>query len=112
MTFLSCHFVFGSYCLDYGAHLGGAIVFVALLKEFAIGHRLRKFQWVGVFWNLVSIILVGLTALLSSSKGSGVPSESAPQDSALTGVVLILAGAFVQSLQYAFGELYLFLLVQ
>lgn len=85
-------------------------MFVALLKQFVIGHRLYKYQWMGVFWNVMSIVVVGATAMLS------VPSEATKADdgsasalqsrynSPLTGVVLILLGAFVQSLQYAFEE--------
>ena len=51
-------------------------------------------MWVGVGLNVVSIVLVGATAQ-SSESGQGDP---------LVGVALILAGAFVQSLQYAFEE--------
>lgn len=138
---------------------GGAIVFVALLKQFMLGDKLKKFMWVGVFWNVMSIVLVGITAMLAATYGStGVPSTddssshyapappvttddsmTAPIDghhghhshhshdsqdqamaygsdpmlgdsetgggnNALLGVTLILLGAMVQSLQYAFEE--------
>ncbi|CAM9258013.1 unnamed protein product, partial [Ectocarpus fasciculatus] len=78
---------------------GSAIVFVAILKHFALGDKLRKFMWVGGGWNVVSIILVGLVAILTASD-----SETTESSSAVRGVTLILAGAFVQSLQYAFEE--------
>ena len=81
---------------------GGAIVFVALLKHYMLKDKLKKFMWVGVFWNVVSIVLVGATALLSPSDGSGETPGYAPDP--LLGVSLVLAGAFVQSLQYAFEE--------
>ena len=77
---------------------GSAIIFVAILKEFVLKDKLRTYQWVGVAWNVVSIILVGLTALLSASDD-----EDGPQNP-LLGVTLILCGALVQSLQYAFEE--------
>jgi drug/metabolite transporter (DMT)-like permease len=73
---------------------GAAIVFVAILKHFVLKDKLAKYMWVGVGLNVVSIVLVGATAQ-SSESGQGDP---------LVGVALILAGAFVQSLQYAFEE--------
>ena len=123
---------------------GGSIVFVALLKHFMLGDKLKTFMWVGVFWNVVSIVLVGATAYLAASYGSsmiggsgdaasttdtdvspthhahkyvshhshhdahlGLDSPDATDDKAseaLMGVILILCGAVVQSLQYAFEE--------
>jgi drug/metabolite transporter (DMT)-like permease len=80
---------------------GGAIVFVAILKQFVLGHRLKNYQWIGVMWNVAAIVLVGLTAMLSAS--SEGPSD-ARYDNPLLGVMLILCGALVQSLQYAFEE--------
>jgi drug/metabolite transporter (DMT)-like permease len=77
---------------------GSAIIFVAILKEFVLKDKLRKYMWVGVFWNVVSIVLVGMTALFSASDDA-----SGPQNP-LLGVMLILSGALVQSLQYAFEE--------
>lgn len=75
---------------------GGAIVFVAILKHFVIGDRLAAFMWVGVALNVLSIVMVGLTA----SSGEEETSSGNP----LIGVGLILLGAVVQSLQYAFEE--------
>lgn len=78
---------------------GAAIVFVALLKQFYLGDKLKKFMWVGVMWNVVSICLVGATAMLAG----GEDPDSA-NSNAMFGVFLILCGALVQSLQYAFEE--------
>ena len=82
---------------------GGAIVFVAILKHTVLGDKLKKFMWVGVGWNVLSIILVGLTAMLSASSSAPSSASSvdgaAPARSPLVGVVLILLGALVQSLQ-------------
>jgi hypothetical protein len=78
---------------------GAAIIFVALLKQFVLKDRLRSYMWIGVFWNVVSIVLVGATAMFSSPE-----SEDAALNKPLTGVTLILLGALVQSLQYAFEE--------
>jgi drug/metabolite transporter (DMT)-like permease len=76
-------------------------VFVALLKQFVLGDALKKYMWVGIFWNVVSIILVGITAVLSISSGEGEDGEAG---NPLLGICLILGGALVQSLQYAFEE--------
>lgn len=90
---------------------GSSIVFVALLKQFVMKDRLRKFQWLGVFWNVVSIFLIGATAIgggeeeadsAAASSGEQVIVNSATRT--ITGILLILAGALVQSLQYAFEE--------
>jgi drug/metabolite transporter (DMT)-like permease len=78
---------------------GSAIIFVAILKHFVLKDKLRDFMWVGVGWNVVSIILVGMTAMFSGGGGEGDDGKDP-----VKGVCLILAGAFVQSLQYAFEE--------
>ncbi len=89
---------------------GSAIIFVALLKQFVLRHPLERFKWVGIGYNVLSIVIVGFCAMLShsgeSSADGGASSGSSSNpyaDSPMTGVVLILCGAFVQSLQYAFG---------
>uniref|UniRef100_A0A7S3JU33 EamA domain-containing protein n=1 Tax=Aureoumbra lagunensis TaxID=44058 RepID=A0A7S3JU33_9STRA len=76
---------------------GAAIVFVAILKHFALKDKLASFQWVGVGFNVLSICMVGLTA---SGQSAGNTSGKNP----LIGVGLILCGAIVQALQYAFEE--------
>ena len=78
---------------------GSAIIFVAILKHFVLRDRLRSFMWIGVFWNCVSIVLVGMTAMFSVDDSA----EDSGKKPAM-GVALIMAGAFVQSLQYAFEE--------
>jgi hypothetical protein len=89
---------------------GSGIIFVALLKQNMLKHKLHKFQWVGVFWNLVSVILVGMTAVLASVNtshgGDQIDGTNASADSGkvLTGIVFVMAGAFVQALQFVFEE--------
>jgi drug/metabolite transporter (DMT)-like permease len=78
---------------------GSGIIFVALMKQHVLGDHLYRFQWIGVFWNVVSVFLVGGTAILNSNENSTVePGE------ALLGVVLVMCGAFVQALQFVFEE--------
>jgi len=74
---------------------GSAIVFVAVLKHFVLKDKLAGFMWVGVALNVVAILLVGATANAADGPDGKDP---------LVGVGLILCGAFVQSLQYAFEE--------
>lgn len=66
-------------------------------------HPLERFKWIGIAFNVLSIVLVGMTALLSHSESEG-RGDSRYSNSPMTGVVLILCGAFVQALQYAFEE--------
>ncbi|EEC47108.1 predicted protein [Phaeodactylum tricornutum CCAP 1055/1] len=78
---------------------GSGIIFVALMKQHVLGDRLFFFQWLGVFWNVVSVILVGATAILNSNDDVDLD----PND-AFWGVALVMAGAFVQALQFVFEE--------
>lgn len=78
---------------------GSGIIFVALMKQHVLGDRLYKFQWMGVFWNVVSVFLVGSTAILNSSDD-----EERDASEALLGVLLVMMGAFVQALQFVFEE--------
>lgn len=77
---------------------GSAIVFVAILKHFVLNDKLANFMWVGVGLNVVSILMVGATTL------GGDPDADPDAKDPLVGVGLILCGALVQSLQYAFEE--------
>jgi len=79
---------------------GSGIVFVAILKQYGLGDSLKKFMWVGVFWNVISVLLVGATAMLAAADSPDQDSDSNP----LAGVILICSGAFVQSLQFVFEE--------
>lgn len=91
---------------------GSAIVFVAIMKQYVLGDKLHGFQWIGVVWNVVSVFMVGSTAILAEASksgeeladsGSGVDPQ-ASGSSALLGVLLVMLGAFVQSMQYVFEE--------
>ena len=100
-------FIFNIYwSYNLTCWIGGAIIFVAILKQFVLGHKLKKYQWIGVGWNVVAIALVGVTALLTgdSSPSPEAGSSEVKYDDPMLGVMLILFGALVQSLQYAFEE--------
>jgi drug/metabolite transporter (DMT)-like permease len=81
---------------------GSGIIFVALMKQHVLGDSLFGFQWVGVVWNVVSVILVGGTAIMNEGGSSDDDSEESGQ--ALLGVVLVMAGAVVQAMQFVFEE--------
>jgi drug/metabolite transporter (DMT)-like permease len=78
---------------------GSGIIFVALMKQHVLGDHLFKFQWLGVIWNVVSVVLVGSTAVLNSQQD-----EKRDPGEALLGVMLVMVGAFVQALQFVFEE--------
>lgn len=81
---------------------GSGIIFVALMKQHVLKHALYRFQWIGVFWNVISVILVGATAMFNASSDS--IDNKVPPGKALAGIVLVLMGAFVQALQFVFEE--------
>ena len=82
---------------------GSGIIFVALMKQHVLKDHLHKYHWVGVFWNVVSVVIVGGTAMLASG-GDGEGSGNATASQTLLGVGLMLAGAFVQAIQFVFEE--------
>lgn len=97
--------------------MNAGIIFVAIMKQNILGDKLFKFQWVGVFWNVVSVIMVGSTAILSEALGGGggddeddgggsadTEDSSKATSKALLGVMLIMLGAFVQAMQFVFEE--------
>ena len=55
-------------------------------------------------WSVVAIVLVGYTALLTMGDSSIANYDDIKYNDPIFGVVLILCGALVQSLQYAFEE--------
>lgn len=81
---------------------GSGIIFVALMKQHVLKDHLYKFQWAGVFGNVISVMFVGATAILASENSPNKKEASGGE--ALLGVLLILAGAFVQALQFVFEE--------
>lgn len=80
---------------------GSGIIFVALMKQHVLGDHLFSFQWVGVFWNVVSVVLVGGTAVLNESAKT---TDDDQNGQALLGVLLVMAGAVVQAMQFVFEE--------
>ncbi len=81
---------------------GSGIIFVALMKQHVLGDKLLGFQWVGVVWNVVSVVLVGGTAILNETQSSDDENKAPGQ--ALLGVSLVMAGAVVQAMQFVFEE--------
>lgn len=83
---------------------GSGIIFVALMKQHVLDDKLFGFQWIGVFWNVVSVVLVGGTAILNEGETSSIENADEAQGQALLGVLLVMAGAVVQAMQFVFEE--------
>lgn len=93
----------GLVYLDVSVYIllrGSGIIFVALMKQHVLGDRLFAFQWCGVAFNVASVFLVGVAAILNS----GEETKNVSFSESILGVCLVLAGAFVQALQFAFEE--------
>lgn len=72
------------------------------MKQYVLKDRLYNFQWIGVFWNVVSVFLVGGTAILNESKRDDIDDMAA--GSAFLGVLFVMTGAVVQAMQFVFEE--------
>ena len=83
---------------------GSGIIFVALMKQHVLKDHLRKYHWVGVFWNVVSVVIVGGTAILASGGDDGEDSSNSSSAQTFWGVCLLMSGAFIQAVQFVFEE--------
>lgn len=81
---------------------GSGIIFVAIMKQSFLGDKLFSFQWVGIAYNVFSVLLVGAVAMLGGAPDDEEGDEAG--SSVGLGVFLIILGAFVQALQYVFEE--------
>jgi len=79
---------------------GSGIIFVAILRQWALKERLYYFQWIGVGYNVLSVLLASMVALLHSSS----PSSTSDTEQAVAGVFFMLAGTLVQAMQFVFEE--------
>jgi len=98
-------FMYGLVFVDvsiYQMIRGGSIVFVAILKHFFLADKLMLFKWIGVSWNIVSILVVGTSAVFSFHHNQNM--QESDSNNPILGISLILLGAIIQSLQYAFEE--------
>lgn len=75
------------------------IVFVALLKVFALGDRLRGYMWIGIALNMLAALMVGTTSLADSDEQVN-NAEAHPG----FGIIMILLSCAVQAVQYVFEE--------
>jgi drug/metabolite transporter (DMT)-like permease len=84
---------------------GSAVIFVAVIKQFFLKERLKSYMWVGVLLNAAAIVLIGIAAMLTAKNNEHHHSTVQTAESKpLHGIVLILLGAFVTSLQYIVEE--------
>ena len=75
------------------------IIFVAIMKQHVLKDHLYRFQWVGVVYNVVSVFMVGSTAILSEGeKDNADEDDSGSASTALLGVLLVMLGALVQAM--------------
>jgi drug/metabolite transporter (DMT)-like permease len=70
------------------------------MKQHILQDHLFRFQWVGVVFNVVSVFMVGSTAILSETEKETeeVTDDSAGNGSALLGVLFVMLGALVQAM--------------
>jgi drug/metabolite transporter (DMT)-like permease len=78
---------------------GSGIIFVAVMKQSVLKDRLYRFQWVGVSWNVVAVLLVGVAALLDSTQDEKIKTSTT-----IIGILVMLLATFIQSLQFVFEE--------
>ena len=83
---------------------GSSIIFVALIKHFILKTKLKVVMWIGMFWIVVSVILVGASAILSQNSNGDNAENGQSQQQPIIGIVLIMFGAMILSLQFTFEE--------
>ncbi len=74
---------------------GSIIVITALLKRFALSHRLKKHMWLGVGIITVAMVLVACTSLFGSADTTSSASSKDPK----MGILLVLVGCIAQGVQ-------------
>jgi len=94
--------VAGLYYLDvsfYQMICNSNIVFVALMKHHVLKNYIHKFQWIGMFWIVVSIFIGGSCALLvdrmSRSGDVTADNDGVSVAETLIGVLLVIAGTIL-----------------
>ena len=80
---------------------GSGIIFTALIRTWALQQPLISFQWVGVGFNVASIVLVGMTALLESES---IATKKETFNKLSLPLCIMLLGTLVQSMQFVFEE--------
>jgi drug/metabolite transporter (DMT)-like permease len=83
---------------------GGGIVFVALMKNYILDDRLKPSMWLGVAIIGVAVAMVGYSSQLGHPRAESGKEDKAGAAEALVGVLMTLAGTFVQSVQYTYEE--------
>mmetsp|Transcript_16017 Transcript_16017/g.16135 ORF Transcript_16017/g.16135 Transcript_16017/m.16135 type:complete len:422 (+) Transcript_16017:121-1386(+) len=84
---------------------GSGIIHSALLRQFVLGHKLKKYQWIGIFFNVMSMLIIGLLASSAVPSDTHITDTNKPYNRKLaTGVILTLLGAVTQAIQFAFEE--------
>lgn len=74
---------------------GSIIIITALLKRYALGHRLKQHMWLGVGFITLAMMLVASTSFF----GSADPSTAATSKDPRVGILLVLVGCIAQGVQ-------------
>jgi hypothetical protein len=68
------------------------------MKQHILKDHLYKFQWIGVMYNVLSVFMVGSTAILSEGEKEQPEEKDTSGSTALLGVLLVMMGALVQAM--------------
>jgi len=79
---------------------GSIIIITALLKCFALNHRLRIHMWLGVSVITIAMILVASTTFFQPVSADVATSGKDPR----IGILLVVVGCIAQGVQYVFEE--------
>jgi len=80
---------------------GSIVIFTAILSKLILKRSLKRYQYVGLFFTVTGLVLVGLSSVLSSSDSGRSSSEM------LFGVVLIVLGQMCSAVQMVVEEKFL-----
>ncbi|KAB7503858.1 Solute carrier family 35 member F6 [Armadillidium nasatum] len=89
-----------TYASSFQMLRGAVIVFTGLLSVAFLGRRLKSFQWVGIFFVIVGLVVVGVSDFLS---GAG-DEDMYTTNGIITGDLLIIAAQVITATQMVIEE--------
>jgi len=83
---------------------GSIIIITALMKRFALNHRLKFHMWLGVGFITLAMLLVASTSFFSPVPDGSNAAPGIEGKDPRIGILLVFVGCLAQGVQYVFEE--------